>query len=602
MQSSRIVSFVLLAVAACVPEPTQVMVRVQADPALADLEGPLVVEIYGGRDDASTSLIATERVEPARFPYLVAIAPRGDTASRRWRVVARLESSSTVQASARGGFQSERSKLVELRLGAGCVDVSCDVRTTCVEGDCVDDSVDVGTLPDFDPRADAGPRDGGVDGEVVDAGDAGEADAGELDGGDGRDGGDGGDGGMDGGMDGGSCEELPCEPESCFAGVVDCADAPVVCARSTAPPRMSGSCNTNGTCNPDGYCVSSSRRIDRRPAFGTMEGIFAEAIGFDGRRLITGSPQVPLGATDDAGRLVIFEDGTPAELTLPDPQADDALGAAVAIAGNRAVASARGGVAIFTRDDLSGAWSLTTLVGGIGRLERHALAMQGSRIVAGAHLIDGISGDSTRLSTCGSVESVALEGNLVAIGCDDTPAGTVEIVDLASPASPAAVLSDWHEGFGYSVDLAVIDGTTRLAVGAFGWNRIAGESDGAVLVYDRGASPADWTLIATIQPRDHVVEEGNQFGTDVALLADGRLVVSGPTYYWGTGASAPWPGAVLVFERDTFGSFWERRRITSTMLRDSERFGDAIAVDGTTLLVTANDGSAEPGAVYWFDL
>jgi hypothetical protein len=349
--------------------------------------------------------------------------------------------------------------------------------------------------------------------------------------------------------------------------------------------------------------VSTHRRIDRRPAFGTSDGIFAEAIDFDGRRLITGSPQVPgPGAATDVGRVVIFEDGMSTGLTLPDPQADDELGAAVAIDGNRAAASAREGVALFTRDDVSGGWSLATFVPEIGRLERHALAMQGSRIVAGAYLIDPSDVGAMRLSSCGSVESVALEGNLVAIGCDDTPAGTVEIYDLTSPASPAVVLSGWHDGFGYSVDLAVIGETTRLAVGAFGWNRIAGESDGAVLVYDLGASPADWTLIATLQPRDHVIEEGNQFGTDVALMADGRLVVSGPTYYWGTELNAPWPGAVLVFERDAFGTFWERRRVTSTMLRDSERFGDAIAVDGTTLVVTANDGSAEPGAVYWFDL
>jgi trimeric autotransporter adhesin len=144
--------------------------------------------------------------------------------------------------------------------------------------------------------------------------------------------------------------------------------------------------------------------------------------------------------------------------------------------------------------------------------------------------------------------------------------------------------------FGSAVALSA-DGTV-LAIGAPG----EGSSAGAVYVFTRiGGS---WAQQPSTAQRHHIrasnTEAGDNFGTAVALSADGNTLAIGAS---GEDSS----GAAYVFTR-TGTSWTQQSSIKASNPETNDLFGSALALsaDGNTLAVTAPGDDSDAGAVYVF--
>ena len=151
-----------------------------------------------------------------------------------------------------------------------------------------------------------------------------------------------------------------------------------------------------------------------------------------------------------------------------------------------------------------------------------------------------------------------------------------------------------YDYFGFSV---AIDGTT-LVVGAYFDDANATDS-GSVYVYDLTKNSGDDGFETKITASDGA--DGDYFGYSVAL--DGTTLVVGAFYDDDSGLQS---GSVYVYdlnktpEDDGF-----ERKITASDGAVDDRFGQTVALDGTTLVVGAyldDDKRSESGSVYVYDL
>ncbi|NOY93481.1 MAG: hypothetical protein GXP55_20040 [Deltaproteobacteria bacterium] len=180
----------------CYPRPTEAIVRVDVDEALAAGAYRLCMRVrdpVDGSLDGETCLDAGEYTWPATLP----IHARPGVEQRAFAFEAELLDGDTRVAitRARAVFVPHRSRELRLRLTAACAG-SCAGVTTCVGGSCVPAcfeltasgdvvlSVPMACSPDLDAgSADAG-EDGGLDGGGLDGGlDGGGLDGGVTDGG-----------------------------------------------------------------------------------------------------------------------------------------------------------------------------------------------------------------------------------------------------------------------------------------------------------------------------------------------------------------------------------------------------------------------------------
>ena len=230
--------------------------------------------------------------------------------------------------------------------------------------------------------------------------------------------------------------------------------------------------------------------------------------------------------------------------------------------------------------------------------------------------------------------AVAADGNTLAVGAgdEDSNAGGIgndqDQADNSAESSGAVYVftrsgTDWsqqayakasnsegNEFFGSSVAIAA-DGNTlavgspfedsnTTGVGGNQTNNSAGSS-GAVYVFTR--SGTDWSQQAYIKASN--TEAGDQFGSSVALAAEGNTLAVGSPLEDSSAISirgdqsdnsAGGSGAVYVFTRS--GAFWSQQGYVKASNTDAnDRFGQrgvALAADGNTLAVRASseDGSA----------
>ncbi len=168
-----------------------------------------------------------------------------------------------------------------------------------------------------------------------------------------------------------------------------------------------------------------------------------------------------------------------------------------------------------------------------------------------------------------------------------TPALATALVFLSLPAvaqtfreaSPGAI------GFGGAAAIAgdeILVGRPGTLIGF----PIPASHAGAVHVFRRSGN--GWRESGLLGPKDGRLGDG--FGT--ALTVDGNLLAIGAP-----GAEAG--GAVYVYERT--GNAWtQRARLTGTGGAAADRFGAAVALKGTVLLVGAPGRDGERGAVVVF--
>lgn len=132
-----------------------------------------------------------------------------------------------------------------------------------------------------------------------------------------------------------------------------------------------------------------------------------------------------------------------------------------------------------------------------------------------------------------------------------------------------------------------------LAVGATD----ADGGEGAVYIYERNPqAPAGWMPLHRLEP--FVPEASQGFGYSLALQGD-TLVVGEPASPRTNGF---WQGRAYIFERneggpDSWGLVWQLADADDGNLR---RFGEAVAIDGDLVAVSAVGADSESGVVYLY--
>jgi hypothetical protein len=178
MRPTTLALVLAVAGAACAPERTMIVVRVESDLAVpAAMDSVRIVVSHAGKP--LQSLPFSLKPGANRLPLDVGLlSPSGGGDDVEVEVRGSLGSTFVVAQDAVTSFVEGRSVVLEMFLAAECVSFDChDPNKTCTRGEvCVDKNRRGPTLPPFDPNApngpsDAGARDGGTAG-AVEPGDA----------------------------------------------------------------------------------------------------------------------------------------------------------------------------------------------------------------------------------------------------------------------------------------------------------------------------------------------------------------------------------------------------------------------------------------------
>ncbi len=199
-------------------------------------------------------------------------------------------------------------------------------------------------------------------------------------------------------------------------------------------------------------------------------------------------------------------------------------------------------------------------------------------------------------------QAVAIHGDVLAVGAPwaDPPPFTLDVlpgrVDLfeRSAGSWTSIGSLRGDGTSSSLplfadELALGDG--RLFVGCPGQDHVS-PAAGAVHLFESSGGP--WTVSTVLGSVDATAGQG--FGGALALddLA-GLLVVGAPS----DDTSGTNTGVAYIFQDDAIAGWIQRARLDSPGPSTGARFGDSVAVDGGTVVVSAPqaDGTADGSGI-----
>ncbi|HEX9793607.1 MAG TPA: FG-GAP repeat protein [Planctomycetota bacterium] len=327
------------------------------------------------------------------------------------------------------------------------------------------------------------------------------------------------------------------------------------------------------------------------PADGAEMDMIGHGLALSGNRAATGA----MGhdhAGADAGAVHVFAYDAAtmtwsqeAELLAADPSAGAMFGFAVAMQGDRLLASApgsgaAGAVYVFHRDQALG-WRQ------VAKLEPAAGAALGTMVEFG-YAVD-LSGDHALIGAKGA--DLGADNTGAAFVFRRTAAGIWQEEALLAPAALKG--GDW---LGRSVAL---DGDTAL-LGSIGAQAV-GPSAGAAHVFHRDGASGRWNEAATLVPADH--RGGDWHGASVALEGDVALV--GSMFDDDNGNAS---GSAYLYRRDRASGLWtEVCKFLSSdgaQFRTDDWFGNAAALSGNTALVGAFMESSQgiwAGAAYVCD-
>lgn len=147
-------ALVLLASACSASARTQVMVEVDAEPAVRAETTQLELRVLGGVAGTDPALWAVRHeatVTDFSWPRRIALVPIELEPARGYQVeirAARADGTTVTSSAIRGGYATGRTKLLVLLLEDACAGVECGTMR-CQEGRCVDPLVDVNAAPDL---------------------------------------------------------------------------------------------------------------------------------------------------------------------------------------------------------------------------------------------------------------------------------------------------------------------------------------------------------------------------------------------------------------------------------------------------------------------
>ena len=223
--------------------------------------------------------------------------------------------------------------------------------------------------------------------------------------------------------------------------------------------------------------------------------------------------------------------------------------------------------------------------------------------------ISAIPTDVTKIAKLGASDaeyenqfgsSVAFGDGVLLVGANgdgdnNSLAGSAYLFDVTHPSQivqlSKLLSADGHaqDGFGTSVG---VDGATAI-IGAL-WNGENGNDAGAAYLFDV-SDPASPMQLAKLLAADG--EAGDWFGRSVGV--DSGLAVVGSPQDDDLGLES---GSAYVFDVQDPGSPVQVAKVLPSDGSTHARFGWAIALRGTTLVVGAPFDSDERGAAYVFDL
>jgi hypothetical protein len=326
----------------------------------------------------------------------------------------------------------------------------------------------------------------------------------------------------------------------------------------------------------DGW-IETQQVTESDPAF---DPEFGYAVALHGNTAMIGAQQAKVGDNDAQGAVYVYErsgDGTwtrTQKLVASDGQAYDTFGHSIVFDGTTAFIGAYGEV---INDNFSqGAAYVFTLVDGSW--------VESQKLVAS----DGQMFDNFGYS-------LGLDGTTALIGADGATIGdngTQGAVYVFTESGGTwtegqkLVASDGGPGdiFGYSI---AFDGTTAM-IGAYG----ASQSQGAVYAF--GAAGGTFTESQKLVASDGAPNA--YFGYATALSGSTFLVGA-----WGAvPANIDMQGAAYIFT-NTGGTWAETQQLLADDPGLQDKFGHAVALEGTTALIGADGVDSATGAVYAFD-
>lgn len=369
---------------------------------------------------------------------------------------------------------------------------------------------------------------------------------------------------------------------------------------------------------------------------------FGAATAISGNIVVIGSPRDDKGASN-AGVVAVYDLASPDPtepvviIDNPTPSTNDYFGAAVAASGNlvavgaiKDYSGASNAGAVYIYDVLSSAPGTPLLVVSNPSPQSQdefggALAMSGDLLVVGAHKKDIGAEDAgaayvfdlTSLTPGVPVQvihnpesaigdwfgySVGVSGERVVVGApnDDagaSNAGRAYVFDLASatPGIPLVVFANPAPGVGDEFGFSVAISGPNVVIGSRKDDNVAPDA-GDVMVYDlTSATPG--TPVANLNRLD--AEEGDLFGASVAI--SGSRIVAGAPASDRLGSDG---GAAYVYELNSATGTVPADLLESSIEKAGDWFGEAVAIDGTNIMVGAPeaDGTTHnKGAAYLFD-
>ncbi len=360
---------------------------------------------------------------------------------------------------------------------------------------------------------------------------------------------------------------------------------------------------------------------------------FGSAVAFDGVTAVVGAPNDDSAAGFDTGCAYVFRlDGElwalEAKLTGGDSATDDRFGSAVAVAGNTVVVGCHlddtgvgydaGSVHVFTRE--GPLWTrqaklVPTDAAGYDYFGC-AVAVAGERIMAGARgdakSAGYDAGSAYVFSRSGTIWSqevkltasdaapedrfgaaVALTDTTALIGAwgADTAAGAnaggaYVFVHSGTSWTQQAKLTAPGTAAGDNLGNAVaLSGDTAL-VGAWGHDLSGMTDSGAAHVFIRAGS--NWNHQAKLTASDAAA--GDYFGASVAVVGDLAMIGA-----WGGDSAAGLDcGSAYLFSRSG-GAWTQHPKLAAADAAASDRFGSAVALAGSTALIGARGDTTPAG-------